>query len=125
MLWLVTVILCVILSAFFNAIADRLENAPAFNTSVFYKKNPKFWLKETSWQYAKKIFAYKIDAWHLVESAQVVLFILAALLFYFLKPITVTGNWWKLALFCGLGLVYNFTFNYCYNKLLKRKPNGN
>ena len=65
-----------ILAAVFNAIMDKLENEN-FYTSVFKNLNEKFWYKRESWKYAKKIFGYKIDGWHLAKSAMIICLCLA------------------------------------------------
>lgn len=122
MLYIIVTILGVVISAVANAVADRLENAPAFNASIFYKLNQKFWLKEVSWEYARKIFGYKIDAWHLVESLQVVILILLAVLAITLRNrLPAITGWWLFGWFCALGALYNAAFNLFYNKLLKHK----
>lgn len=132
-LFFIGVALLIALSAAANAVADTLENEVAFNASVFYKKDKTFWLKSVSWYYAKKIFTYKIDAWHLFESFQV----LILLLIPFLSLLF--GVWWSnrynlasglmptgllVLLYLLLGWIYNLVFNFTY-KRLKRKPNGN
>lgn len=88
---------------------DRIENEN-FYTSVFRKKNPKFWYKRESWKYTKKIFGYKLDAWHLAKSGMIVSFCLA-IVFY----IPVFG----LIDFVLFGLIWNLTFNLFYNHLFK------
>jgi len=124
MLFIVLITLYIILSAIANAIADRLENLVAFNGSIFYNRDPKFWCKEVSWQYAKKIFSYKIDAWHLAESFQVLILLLALALCFSEMRTPYIHGWWLIAHFCALGALYNVTFNIFYNGILKRKPNG-
>lgn len=125
MLFITLITLYIILSAIANAIADRLENVVAFNDSIFYNRDPKFWCKEISWQYAKKIFSYKIDAWHLAESFQVVILLLALILCFSNMQAPNLHGWWLAGLFCFLGILYNVTFNIFYNRILKRKPDGN
>lgn len=127
MLFIIVGLIMIILSAVANAIADTLENRVAFEASIFYKLNRRFWLKEVSWQYARKLFAgtwfeYKIDAWHLAESFQVLLFAGALILPFPIKHPYISG-WWIVVLYCSLGAVYIVTFNYTY-KLLKRKPDA-
>lgn len=101
----------VALAAVFDAVCDRLENAPAYNKSIFRLWDPQFWLKEISWQFAKKIGAYKIDGWHLAKSAWVTCFAFAVA---FPPP----HPWWVVV--GGCGVVWNLTFNVCYNKLFKK-----
>lgn len=101
--------LFVAIAAIFNAAMDRLENAPAFNKSIFNHLDKRFWLKELSWQYAKKIFGYKLDAWHLCKSAVVCL--LVALVFF-------RVDWWHYFL---LGATWNIVFVFFYKKVMYRK----
>lgn len=55
-----------------------------FGDSVFRKLNPEFWNPAVSHHACKKIFGYKVDAWHLCQSAA---------LFCFFLPIIVPHNW--------------------------------
>lgn len=57
----------------FKALADICNNR--FNVSIFKKLNPKFWAKDTSAYYAKRIFGFRFDAWHLSMSAVICLLI--------------------------------------------------
>jgi hypothetical protein len=120
MLWILLCIICIALAALSNATMDRLENLPAFNASVFYKKDAKFWLKEISWRYAKKIFGYKIDAWHIAKSAMVCFLILAVILPLIFDPPNLKG-YLTILIYVAYGIVWNAVFNFSYNKLLKRK----
>lgn len=121
------------MSAAANAVADTLENKVAFEASIFSHKDPKFWCKEVSWIYAKRIFGYKIDMWHLVESLQVLILIaipgialIAAIRFIYLNQggYSIISGLGTFILSCLLGGLYNVVFNFTY-KRLKRKPNGN
>lgn len=69
------------LAAVFNALMDAFENSPNFHESIFRNLRPSLWLKEVSWQYAKKIFGYKLDAWHLSKSCMIAS-LAAAVIFY-------------------------------------------
>jgi hypothetical protein len=125
-MFIILITMYIILSAIANAIADRLENLVAFNDSVFYKRDPKFWCKEISWQYARKIFSYKIDAWHLAESFQVLILLVALLMpLLRLKLPGIHGLRDLLLLYMALGAIYNIIFLIFYNRILKRKPDGN
>lgn len=95
-----------------NAIMDRLENEPAFNRSIFKWKEKRFWSKEVSWQYAKKIFGYKLDAWHLFKSAMIMLMLSACVLY---KP--VISPFIDIIIF---GAEWNIVFVLFYSKILKR-----
>jgi hypothetical protein len=64
----------VALAAIFSAIADILENENFLNSKL-KRLNPKFWYKRESWKYAKKVFNYKVDGWHLCKSAMIILLV--------------------------------------------------
>lgn len=99
MLWL-------LLAAFFNALMDRFENESFFD-SRFASWNQKFWYKRESWKWAKKIFGYKIDAWHLSKSCMV---------------ICITAAFSRnLIEFIVLGLMWNGVFNFFYGILGRKK----
>lgn len=128
MIWLYLLLctLIVVLSAAANAVADIIEHPDTFYASVFSKRDPKFWLKTESHKYAKKVFTYKIDAWHLVESFQVLLFIGAIILPAIWLPVELySWEWWAVMIVYGiLGFSYNIAFVKIY-KRLKRKPDAN
>lgn len=103
--------LAVVIAAIFNAAMDRLENAPAFNKSIFSHLDKRFWLKEVSWQYAKKIFGWKTDAWHICKTAMVISVIFGIVIADF-------THWIH---FFGLGATWNIVFVFFYHKALYRK----
>lgn len=70
-MYMLIVIGFIFLAGFFNSVMDATENEPNFNESIFKKLNPKFWLKSVSCDYAKKLFGYKFDAWHLAKTCMV------------------------------------------------------
>ncbi len=98
----------VIVACLMWAVADRVENIVAFNRSIFSHLDKKFWCKEVSWQYAIKIFKYKVDAWHLSKSAALCL--LFALIF-------VRVDWWHYFI---IGGTWNTFFNLFYHRILYR-----
>lgn len=100
----------VIFASISNACYETLDRH--FFESVFKKLNPKFWYMYESWKYAKKIFGYKIDGWHLFKSAMIVALVFAIVLY---KPII---NWWADILIYGT--TWNMTFGLFYSKLLRR-----
>jgi len=102
----------VFLAAFFNAVMDRVEYGVAFRASVFSRLNPKFWQKDISWQYAKKVFGWKFDAWHVAKSTMVVLLCFSIVLY---SPVIS-----PLIDFLIAGATWNLSFNIFYNKILKR-----
>jgi hypothetical protein len=101
------------LAAICNAAMDRLENAPAYNKSIFRSLPQQFWLKEVSWKYAAKIFGYKTDGWHFCKSLMIV-FMAATVIFY--TP--VFRPWLNVII---LGALWNITFNLFYNSIFYRK----
>lgn len=93
-------------AAFFNAVMDRTENESFFG-SRFDKLSHKFWYKRESWKWAKKIFGYKLDAWHLSKTCMIVCLALAA-----------ANTWIE---FLVIGLVWNATFNFFYHAFGRKK----
>jgi hypothetical protein len=104
--------LFVMLAAIFNALMDRVENEN-FDNSIFKNLNQKFWYKRESWKYAKKIFSYKIDCWHLSKSAMII-FLCLAIIFY--SPV------FRILDFVLFGTIWNLTFSLFYNVLFKNHP---
>jgi hypothetical protein len=92
-------------AAFFKAVADTC--ADHFYVSVFKYKNRSFWDKATGSTKAKRIFGYKVDAWHLSNSAMIICFIGAGCF----------GLGWMQ--FIVAGFVFNIVFNLFYNKILR------
>ena len=104
-------LLFMIMAAVMNAIMDRLENETYFK-SVFKYWNQKFWYKRVSWEYAKVVFNYKIDGWHLCKSMMII-FIAAAIVSYqmLFSPIVDI---------IIIGIVWNVTFEFMYSTILKK-----
>lgn len=102
----------IFLAAICNSVMDLLENEN-FSSSIFRNKNPKFWYKRESWKYAKKIFSWKFDGWHVFKSLMIILLVLA-IVFY--KPIF---NYVILDIVI-MGFLWNTTFVAFY-KLFKTK----
>lgn len=103
----------VVMAAFMNAVMDRTGDLVAFNASVFNNNDPAFWCREVSWQYAKKIFGWKFDAWHISKSTMVMFLIAGAVLY---QPV-----FNPILDFLLLGILWNASFNLGYNHLLKSK----
>lgn len=103
----------VLLAALFNAVMDATENAPNFNESIFKRLSQKFWLKEVSWKAAKKIFGYKLDAWHLAKSCMILCFVAAILTF------ENKHQWWVYLM--SFAAIWNLGFDLFYHWLLKVK----
>jgi hypothetical protein len=100
----------VFIAAVLNALMDRVENEN-FSSSVFKGFNPKWWYKRESWKYAKKVFGWKYDAWHVAKSMMVISLAFAVV---FYKPIL--GVWDVLL----IGSVWNVTFNLFYHRIFKK-----
>ncbi len=104
-----------VLAAICSAVMDLLENKPAFDGSVFSKKNPKWWLKEESWKHVGflPLTRYRLDGWHLFKS-QLVVYATIAIVAY-----ATIINWWVDVLIYGA--VWNLVFTLFYHKLLRRR----
>jgi len=103
------------LAAVFNAFMDRISEG-RFQKSIFKNLNPKFWYAWESWKYAKKIFNYPLDAWHLAKSLMWTSVSLGAIVYYKTGPIF---PYWPLD-FVTIGLVIMLTFNTFYNHIFKK-----
>lgn len=98
----------IIAAAIFKAVADTV--ADHFFVSIFKSKNRKFWDKTTSSVFAKRIYGYKVDAWHLANSGMIVCFISAA-------AVNDCKCWWFFIILSGI--IFNLVFNLFYNKILR------
>lgn len=102
----------VFFAAIFNAAMDSIENEHIEST-IFRTKNPKFWSKRVSWEFAKKIFQWKYDAWHCFKSSMIICLALAVVTY---RPIQT-----PLIDFAVFGWVWNSYFNVFYNYVFKIK----
>lgn len=102
----------IFLAAFFNACMDAFENENFFE-SIFKKWDQKVWYKRESWKYARKIFAYKLDSWHICKSLMICCFVGAIVVY---EPI----NEWYID-FVSMGIMWNLCFWIFYHKLFKVK----
>jgi hypothetical protein len=102
------------LAALFNAIMDTLEEGH-FSNSIFKNLNPKFWYKDESWKYAKRIplIDYPIDAWHISKSLMLLCLSMATAPNIIIFPI-----YW-LNVLC-LGIVWSIVFSVFYDHILKK-----
>lgn len=108
-------ILFIILAAFFKAVADVLMFH--FETSVFKKKDGRFWNPEVSWKYVKflPLTKYRPDGWHLANSLMIVSFICFGV--FHLDGQGWAHKWWfELP---AAGIIYNVVFNLFYDKILR------
>lgn len=97
------------LAALCNSIMDTLRFH--FESSPFRNRSPKFWNPNISYKYARQIFGYKLDAWHLFKSGMIV-FILLSIVSY-----DETLAWWFD--FIVFGLCWNFVFSTSYKWMYK------
>jgi hypothetical protein len=102
----------IFLAAQFNAIMDRTGDLVAFNASIFSDKDPAFWCREISWKYAKKIFGWKADAWHIAKSTMIILLV-AGIVIY--QPV-----FNPISDFFIMGAIWNASFNLGYKTFYKR-----
>lgn len=118
----VVTLLFVALAAVFNAVMDATENENFFE-SVFRNLPQRFWYKRESWKYAKKIFKYRFDAWHIAKTIWV-LCVAGALVSAIFFGVWLAANpsfWFLLATVSAIGLVWNAVFNLFYHIILKIK----
>jgi hypothetical protein len=112
------------LAAIFKALADAFENTPNFNESIFKRLDKKFWCKDVSWDYAKKITfklpfinkpidSYKIDSWHISITCMVCA-IAGAVVAY--RP---HHEWW--VHYISIGIIWNVVFVLFYHGIFKVK----
>jgi hypothetical protein len=99
------------MAAVCNAVMDMVENEN-FSSSVFSKLNPRWWYKRESWKWARKVFGWKFDAWHLFKSVMII-FISLSMVYY--TPII--GNLLDIIIY---GVVWNAIFILFYHKILRK-----
>jgi len=98
--------ICIILAAICNAVMDRVENENFF-VSIFKKLNQKFWYKRESWKYAKKIFGWKFDSWHVSKSLMICILL-----------IPISNNIIEYIIY---GILWNIIFLLFYKKIFKNE----
>jgi hypothetical protein len=115
----------IVLAAFFNACMDCFENSPNFNESIFSHLNKKFWCKDISWEYAKKIGKYKLDSWHISKSLMIFCIVSALWFDRFSSSLWHANTGHQLLNFVldviGYGGIWVIIFNLTYHKLFKVK----
>jgi len=128
-------IICWILAAICNSVMDTL--AHHYPTSIFNDMDPKFWNPQISWKnkYKDGVKAFGpafflstgllvafTDGWHFFKSLQIVLLAVAVIMFLYAFDICLFDKEWlnQLAWLSGLGVVWNVTFSFMYNKVLKK-----
>lgn len=112
------------LAAIFKALADAFENTPNFDESIFKNFNKRFWCKDVSWQFARKLIfkvpfikkpvdSYKLDSWHLSITGMV-FSITGAVVVY--RP---HHEWW--VHYISIGIIWNVVFVLFYHGIFKVK----
>lgn len=96
-------------AAVFKALADTLDHH--FFTSVFKKKNQKYWNPNIIHKSAPQIFGYPLDVWHLSNSAMILCFVFAAVF-----NDTKTAWYWQVSVD---GTLFVVVFNSFYNKIFR------
>lgn len=115
-------LLCIALAAICNAVMDNLY-VYRIGGSIFNKYDAAFWCKDVSWNKAKRVFGYKIDAWHLFKSAMIIFLCASAVVYHQLPNWWFHFSYWWLDAFkdmAACGIAWNMVFNLFYNKLLRR-----
>jgi hypothetical protein len=115
-------LICVILGAFFWAGASVMQFR--FSTSIFAKwNNQGFWNPALSHNTAPKIFNYKVDGFHLFQSASILSFCIpiAAKLseWQVFHQLTLNFLFWYLM----VGIAWNLTFENAYERFFTIKNN--
>ena len=108
----------IIIASIFNAIMDILENENYFS-SKFKNNNQKWWYKRESWKYAKKIFGWKYDGWHIFKSLMIISLIAGVVLYAPLLTFFNNNILNMLSDFLLFGFVWNMVFGVTY-KFLKK-----
>jgi len=128
-------ITCWILAAICNAVMDTLTHH--YPTSIFNDMNPKYWNPQISWKnkYLDGVKAFGpafflstgilvafTDGWHLFKSIMIVLLALSVVTFPYTIKICLFDNYClnAIAWLIILGTVWNVTFSWMYNKVLKK-----
>lgn len=115
-------LLFVLLASFFNSCMDAWENENYFE-SIFKKWDQRFWYKRESWKYAKKLFGYHLDGWHLAKTLMVCNVSLAIYTEQFSHQIWHT-NLIILNIVIDViisGVIWNLGFNLFYHHIFKVK----
>ena len=110
MIALILISVAAICKAFSDTIAHH------FDTSIFRGKNRDFWEANRVNSAAKRIFGYKVDAWHLSNSLMITCFI-AAIFFGGNLHNTIKVSVW--VTFVAYGAWFNIVFNIFYNKVFR------
>lgn len=107
----------IVLAAFFNACMDTFENTPNFNESIFKGWNKRFWCKDVSCEYAKKLAGYKFDSWHISKSLMCGCVIMAVAVAGYAQPPTTHWGYH----ICALIILWNLVFVVFYHLVFRVK----
>lgn len=108
------VILIISLLAILKAIRDTLDHH--FDVSIFRKLPRKYFDPNVIHKTAPKIFNYPLDAWHILNSIELGLWLFMVPIY--LNTPNLFGPW--IFPFVGIG-VHILVFNLFYNKIFYRK----
>jgi hypothetical protein len=108
-----------------------------YPTSIFNDMDPKYWNPKISWKNKYKdgqkilgpafflstgLLVAFTDAWHFFKSLQIVLLAAAIVMFPYTFDICLFDREWlnQLTWLVILGTVWNMTFSFMYNRVLKK-----
>lgn len=103
--------LLIAVMAFLNACMDAFENENYFE-SIFKEWNQRFWYKRESWKWAKKLFGYRFDSWHIAKTLMIGCIGL-------LPSVEFWGDWWVITL--NIYVIWNVVFVFFYHWVFKIK----
>lgn len=111
--------LLIFLAAFFNACMDAFENENFFE-SIFKNWNQKVWYKRESWKHAKRVFSFKLDAWHMSKAFMIICMSMCFAIQIYIE--SVQPDFIDVAIrICYFGTIWNFTFWLFYHKIFMIK----
>ncbi len=115
-MWLIAIML----AAICNSVMDSVLGFKVGGT-IFSRWNPNFWNEDVSWNNAKRVGGYKLDAWHIAKSGMVVFMVVAVILYHhapfwqlYNGPLNIAKD-----LSCAF-IAWNGTFDLFYNKIWKK-----
>lgn len=107
------------IASMLNAVMDTLQFH--FYSSVFSRRDPKFWDPAVSWKgsYVLPFTKYKLDAWHMSKSLMIIFQALACVILLFGDYDY--GFFRVFLILIIYGIIWNGVFNLFWNYLLVRK----
>lgn len=97
------------LAAICKALADTLDHH--FDTSIFRGKPRRWWDPNVLHRRVPMIFGYPLDAWHIINSVQILSWLLLAVTWQSYN------TWWIDVL--AAGGIFVIVFNLFYNKIFR------